>query len=833
MADLPGLIRELDLLRCRAATGTSKARVSIARLAEMAGLPRSTVHTYVTGRAFPAADVLDQLVIALGATPAELSAWGDAWFRVAAATGGPRPRTTVPRQLPAVVDPFVGRHVEAALMDEVLRSAAGSPILAVTGTAGVGKTALAVRWAHQVADRFPAGQLYVDLRGYDPADPARPEEVLGRFLRELGVAVEDLPAGYGERSARLRTELADRRVLLVLDNAHSAEQVRDLLPGTPGCAVVVTSRDALTGLVARDGAHRVPLELLPTPAAAELLRTLIGRRAQDDLHAVDELAECCAHLPLALRIAAEYVRAHEGTSLPEVIHELRDEHRRLAVLNAGGDVRAEVEAVFSWSYRHLGRAEAELFGLLSVHPGAEFTAESAAALADLQPDVAAKLIAQLVQAHLVSAIGADRFAMHDLLRAYAATVRTARVDDALQRLLTFYGHAATTAMDTLYPADRDRRPRLPAPATAPLALTEPGAAQSWLDAERATLIAVVALTERRGWTDWTAHFAATLWRDLDAGGHGAEALTVHHHALAAAEARGDRDAEATALRNLATALRGTGNYRDSLSYTRRCAELRRELGDEPGEAAALNTMAIVQGLLGHFDDAIACYHRALTIRRRTGEHRSEGAVLLNLAATSMRAGRLDDVPEHLDRALALFRLVADEVGEAHAHNNLGTYHRHVGDPERALAHHSCALAGYRACGNVEGEVNALNGLGRDHASAGNPAKAFELHEQALAAARDGHHVTVVDIHNSIGEALRALDRHPEARPHHSAARELATESGDQFERARALAGLAECNYTDGDLDTARELWFEALGVFTHLGVPQAADVRARLDRAVT
>jgi len=300
----------------------------------------------------------------------------------------------VPAQLPGDVDVFTGRAAELAELDRLLTTApirtdaadkAGGDstsvvISAVSGTAGVGKTALALRWAHQVRAEFSDGQLYVNLRGYDPDQPLSAGYALAGFLRALGVPGAEIPPEVDERAAAYRSLLDGRRILIVLDNASSVEQVRPLLPGTPSALVVVTSRDALAGLVARHGARRLDLDLLPPEDAVALLRALIGERAEAEPDVAVTLAGQCVRLPLALRVAAELAAARPSTSLAQLVGELADEQRRLELLDAGGDPRTAVRAVFSWSYRHLPAEAARAFRLIGLHPGPDLDPYATAAL---------------------------------------------------------------------------------------------------------------------------------------------------------------------------------------------------------------------------------------------------------------------------------------------------------------------------------------------------------------------------------------------------------------------------------------------------------------------
>lgn len=361
-----------------------------------------------------------------------------------------RRRMRGPAQLPADVDVFTGRAEELAELDHLLAAGLtagpGSTavvITAVSGTAGVGKTALALHWAHRVRGEFPDGQLYVNLRGYDSDPPIPVEDALAGLLRALGLAGPDIPPEVDERAAAYRSLLDGRRILVVLDNAASVEQIRPLLPGARSCVVVVTSRDSLAGLAARHGARRLDLDLLPPDDAVALLRALIGERVDAEPDAAATLAEQCARLPLALRMVAELVATRPGTSLAGLVDELAGGQRRLERLNAGGDPRTTVRAVFSWSYRHLPADAARAFRLLGLHPGPDLDADAAAALTDTAVEQAQYLLDLLARAHLISLTSPGRYTMHPLLHAYSTQLATendteAERQAALTRLLATY-----------------------------------------------------------------------------------------------------------------------------------------------------------------------------------------------------------------------------------------------------------------------------------------------------------------------------------------------------------------------------------------------------------
>ena len=416
----------------------------------------------------------------------------------------------MPRQLPAGVRQFAGRRVELDALTGLLDSekqarGAGSTvaILAIDGMAGVGKTALAVHFAHQVAGVFPDGQLYVNLRGYDPCEPVSATDALAGFLRALGTTGRQIPPDEQERAAMYRSLLAGRRVLVVLDNARDAQQVRSLLPGAAGCLALVTSRDSLAGLAARDGAIRLRLNPLAAGDAIALLRDLLGPRANGEPDALAALAGLCCRLPLALRVAAEAAATHPSLPLSRLASELADLRHRLDVLDADADEATSVRSVFSWSYRVLDADAARMFRLSCLHPGTDFDLYAAAALTATPAERASRLLGQLSRAHLLYAAGPGRYGMHDLLRAYARELSDSYDDErdrhaALTRLLEHFLHTAAAAIDTLHPDVARHWPRLAAPVGILSPVGEPVAAREWLDAELANLIAVVALAAEHG-----------------------------------------------------------------------------------------------------------------------------------------------------------------------------------------------------------------------------------------------------------------------------------------------------------------------------------------------
>jgi tetratricopeptide (TPR) repeat protein/transcriptional regulator with XRE-family HTH domain len=706
----------------------------------------------------------------------------------------------VPPQLPGPVRHFTGRENELAALTELLGQpgAAGAAMVisAIGGTAGVGKTALALHWARQVAGRFPDGQLYVNLRGYAPGPPVPAADALTAFLRALGVAACDIPADVEERAAQYRGLLATRRILVMLDNAREVEQVRLLLPGASPCAVVVTSRDSLAGLVARDGAQRLDLDLLPPADAVTLLRALIGERADADHAATKALADRCCRLPLALRVAAELSASRPAMPITALVAELTDQHRKLDLLEAGGDPGTAVRAVFSWSYQHLDDNAARTFRLLGLDPGPDLDVYAAAALANATVGQAGHALDRLARAYLIQNAGPGRYGLHDLLRAYAREVAVGedREDEqraALTRLFDHYLYTAAVAMDSLHPAERHRRPHIVPPPTPAVALTSPAAAKGWLDAHRACLVTVTTHAAGNGWPGHAVRLAAVLSRYLRSGSHYYEAVTIHSTARHTARRLGDSAAEATALTDLGVIEWILGRYQQSARRYQQALALFRENGDRPGQARALINLGLADLQQHRYQQATEQFQQALTLFRENGDQPGQARALTNLGLADLWQRRYQQATEQFQQALTLFRENGDRFSGAHLLVYLGQVELQQRRYQQATEHFQEALATSREYGDRSGEADSLNGLG--------------------------------EVFTAIGQATRA-------RVQHAAALDLAIQIGDMHEQARAHDGLAKTHRAGHDLDQACQHWQEALSLYTRLGDPEADQVRAQLKQ---
>ncbi|TDP89934.1 ATP-binding protein [Labedaea rhizosphaerae] len=829
MHGLEDLARELDLLRARAAHGTGKARVSLAQLADRVQLARSTVHAYVSGVSLPPSEVLDAIVIALGASTAEQAAWAEAWYRVHGereAVKRTEKEHAGPRQLPRDVAEFTGRVEQLRWLDECLDQ--GAVVTAIAGTAGAGKTALAVHWAHSVADRFPDGQLFVNLRGYDPGAPVDTADALAMVLRALGVTGPRIPGTVPERAAMYRTALAGRRVLVVLDNAGSAEQVRDLLPGTAGCMALITSRDALGGLVVRDGARRIDLDVLTEPEAVALLARLLGDDEPDhEAEAAQALARACARLPLALRIAAELVRSRSRGGMGDVAAELADQDRRLDLLDAGGDPHTAVRAVLSWSVHGLTPDATRMLALLGVHPGRRVDQYSAAALAGCEPAAARRLLDELRRAHLVQAQADGRVEQHDLLRAHVVERATGLPDAhaARTRLHDYYRSAARAVMNVLHPNDSSRRGtrlRVPPTAVALPELPDAEAAMSWLAAELDNIVAMTADAARHGFAEHAHHVTYLLWKQLDLAAYRDEAMAMYQNTLAAARSVGYPAGEASALRNIATVLDALGRHEEALVHLRQSSAIQRELGDAEAAAMTLTSIGVVLQELGRFEESIAAQEESLAIRLAADDRQGAAASMLNLGVVLEERGEFARSKQYHSQAMAVFEEVGDRLGQAHALANLGNISRLLGDPSAGITYLLRAKVLYEELGSPVGVTYVHAGWAMCEAALGHSAEALTHHHAALDLARElGNAALETEVLNDLGITLAAGGDEQRADGAHQAALDMATQRQDPHEQARALHHLGKLR---GDTEYLRR----AAELFDGLNAQKAAQVRADL-----
>jgi DNA-binding SARP family transcriptional activator/Flp pilus assembly protein TadD len=733
----------------------------------------------------------------------------------------------VPAQLPHNVSGFVGREAELSRLDRMLAEGGESVLIsAVAGTAGVGKTALAVRWAHRVKARFPDGQLYVDLRGYGPDRPSSPGDVLAGFLRALGMDATAIPQELSERAARFRTLVDQKRLLVVLDNARSADQVRPLVPGTPRSFVVVTSRDSLAGLAARDGAQRIDLDRMTTDEAQRLLKELLG-----DQDGAQELIERCARLPLALRIAAERVRERPHRRISELIAELADEQAQLDLLDSG-DPHGSVRAVFSASYRHLEPEAARLFRLLGLHPSHDVDAYALTALlgsGDLR--TTRQWLETLVRAHLVEETTGHRYHLHDLLRAYAAEL-SATTDTAIERrkaltrLLDYYVYTASVAANFIAPGGPvpQNRSGVTAP---PLSGYE--TAVRWLDAERVNLILVSEWAATSDLAGYTTDLATALAWYLDFGWYLDDAQGLYAKALVIARERGDVIAEGTALRALGLVQYRLGRFPEAQRYFEDALALN---GDADIQAGALACLGALHEFAGSTDDAIDCLHQASALLLAAGRRLLAQWPLLNLGSLYRRRGDYETALACLHKGFTVAHESNYPPGQAHAAYCLAGLHRDAGRHADALdyAHRALTFARKASFPFFEGLV--MNRLGTVYLRLGEYDKAQRHYRETLAIAKTTSNPKLEAMAlNGSAETYAAAGAPAEATRCHNDALTLAPARGTQYEQARAHAGLGDINDRLSDREKAIEHWRQALDIYRDLQAPEATGIQEKLARS--
>ena len=680
----------------------------------------------------------------------------------------PVPALPVPAQLPPAIAGFAGRDAELARLDATLARpaadgaapAAAVVIWAIAGTAGVGKTALALHWAHRVRDQFPDGQLYLNLRGFDPSGPVmNPDQALSGFLDALGVPAERVPDGVEAKAGLYRSLLSGKRVLVVLDNARDTEQVRPLLPGSAGCLALVTSRDQLTGLIAAEGAHPLGVDLLTMSEAFDLLSRRVGvRRVARERLAAEQIIASCARLPLALTIAAARAAARPRFALAAIAAELRESAALLDPFDAG-ELTLDVRAVFACSYRALSSGAARLFRMLGLHPCPDISLAAAASLAGIPSGQARTLLAGLARAHLLAEHSPGLYTLHDLLRAYAAEQAVAHDDAAardaaLRRVLDHFLQTAYAGVRLTEPffIQFSLAPRQAGVTVGELASADD--ADEWFSARYCTLLAAVTMAADAGLAVPSWQLACTLsgfqlrqgyWHDhervhrvaLNAARRGAQAVGEAHAllALALGYARAGRDDDAGPLFGQSLRVFETlGGHLESraaihsglawlserghrpaeaLRHLQQAHDLRQAAGNRLLQAMALNDLGYGYALVGNHKQAIDCCERALAGIREFDEPSTEAAIWHSLGFIRRQLGDHGQAIACYERSLKLARSLCDRFNEADTLGSLGDTHASAGDAEAALLAWTQALRIFEEIGHPDAElVRAKLGAGR-------------------------------------------------------------------------------------------------------------------------
>jgi DNA-binding SARP family transcriptional activator/tetratricopeptide (TPR) repeat protein len=776
----------------------------------------------------------------------------------------------LPRDIPG----FIGRQRE---MRRLLNVATSNPartavtVVAIDGMPGVGKSTLAIHAAHRLRDSFPDAQLYLRLYAHDasrgPLDPAAGLEIL---LRMLGVTAEQMPRGLEERAALWRSHLARRRAVVVLDDAASPNQVDPLLPGAPGCLVLITSRTTLTGLA---GIDSISLGVLSGDDASALFTGIVGKGRPADGEAVAGINRLCGHLPLAIHLVASRLSQRSAWSVADLAHRLSRVGDRVGEIYTDNP---EIGASFELSYQGLTSEQQRIFRRICLQPGPEFTLPAAAAAAGASFAQTERCLSSLLNNHLLEEPARGRFRFHDLIGAYARDLATRHDSGSdreltLRRVLDYYLHVADVADRLLYPY----RYRIDVDVDHPWGeaqLAGPHDAREWLRAELVNLLAAARYAFDHRLPEHAALLPHVLAQFLQTHGYWEAAITAHTRAARSWRALGDGRGEGRALTDLAFMLTRTGRYDDALQRAQEALDLFRAHADARGEADVLDRIGLAYWQLSRFHEAIAQHEKAAKISRSLGDRREEADALAHGAMSHWHLGSYQEATRRLTQALAIYRDVGDRQGEARALNNIADVELRLGRCDEALHRYEQAQVMARDLGDRQGEAVVLNNMGNAYQHLGRYADALAVYRRALAVYREvGDRRCEADTLNNIGAAFQRTRHYSEAMIHHqkalavahdlaepyqearalshiadvhlrggrhemaldeyAAVLELSRRIGDPYQEGLALAGMANAQYSLGRHGPARDRWHQALALFERIGVPEADEVRGRLRAA--
>ena len=825
-----------------------RALQSQEQLAERSGLSIRAISNLEQGRvATPRGESVRLLADALGLGGQQRRLFEDAARPKAARASGtaagtpPAPERLAPCQLPPDVADFTGRDKQIGWLRDLLTGAAvGVPppavvVSAVAGKAGVGKTALAIHVAHQLRGRFPDGQLYVNLRGAEQ-QPLKPPVVLAQFLRALGVDGATIPRGLDERQALYRTQLAGRRVLVVLDNAASEAQVRPLLPGSPGCAVLVTSRARLAG---RGAARLVDLDVLEFEAAVELLGRIVGpERVSGEPDAAAAIVGSCGRLPLAIRIAGARLAGRPRWPLAQLAMRLDDEHRRLDQLTAGD---LEVRASLALSYGGLQEPARSGFRRLGLLDAPDFPAWIAAAVSDVSPGQGEQVAEALVEAQLLEVaepdrVGQVRYRFHDLLRLFAREraaaeeppeQRTASLARALGGWLALAERAQEHAPDRPLGVIHGDAQRWP-PSRDAVALVEADPL-GWFEAERAALVLGVHQAAAAGLDELAWDLAGCISRSLETRGWYDDWAYTHRLALASARRPGNLAGEAYLLRRLGDLHMDQNRYDDAHASFLAALAVSDRLGGERDRARSVYSLGCVQLTLGRLEEASASFATAWAGFQRSGDRRGEAQALYGAGAVCQEQGLLLEALERFQASLAAFREVRERRGAAHLLRWVGSLHASLGHHDQAQEVLRECLAANQELGDRLGAAYTLGTLGEVYIGRCRLAEAGSSLDQSLSLFDQlGNQSGQAWALRTLGRLRIAQHRAPDALRHLQASVRLFAQLHMPLGQARGLMVLGDAHRAKDDHLAARQSWERALGLFEQLGVPEADQVRDRL-----
>ena len=812
MAQFGQLLRQL-----RTSAGLSQEE-----LAEAAALSTRTVSDLERGVNLTARNETARLL----ADALALDRQERAGFLAAARGGDPGAgAAAATRALPRDIASFTGRAGELRQLEA---GAGAGGIWVIGGMAGVGKTAFTVRAARQLAPQFPDGQVFLPLHAHTPGQrPVQPADALASLLQTIGIAPAQIPPSVQARASMWRDRVAGQRLLLLLDDAASSDQVRPLLPGTGGALVLITSRRHLTAL---EDARVISLDTLPPGDAAALLARLATRPGLDPADpAVAEIAALCGRLPLALGMLARQLYHHPAWSPAELAADLAAARDRLSLMHAEN---RSVAAALDRSYQDLTVPEQAMFRCLGLHPGSDFDAYAAAALAGVAVAEARRDLEGLYDHYLLIETARGRYRFHDLIReharALAATSPPADRDAATGRLLDYFLHAARAAGQHL--ASSAAGTGLPAaapPSVRPI--TGRDDALSWLNAERLNLHAVAGYAAASSRPAHATGIPAAMHAFMRSQGHWDQALSLHHAALQAARDAGNQLAEARALTDLGDMQFLTDDYLTAEATLNRALEVYRGLGDRLGEARALTALGAVHQATGDAPAATASLTRALGLYQSLADRLGEASALTSLGAIQQATGDGPAATASLTRALQLYAEAGSQLGQASALAELGTVRSAAGDHDAAASAQQQALGLYRRLGDRLGEAHSLTSLGTIQYRTGDYQGAEASHTRSLRLYRElDDRSGEAEALNNIADMIRGTAKPAGARPYYQQALAIATSIAAQQEQARALEGLGRCHALEGNRREGRKILRQALAVYQRIGSPRARELAQEL-----
>ncbi|MEV8636037.1 tetratricopeptide repeat protein [Streptosporangium sp. NPDC051023] len=772
-----------------------------------------------------------------------------------------------PNHLPRDIYTFTGRTTELNLLTGGQTGRNTVTVLAIDGMAGVGKTALAVHLAHRLAGDYPDGQLYLDLHGHDTRhDAMDPATALDRLLRGLGIPGSRIPSSLDERATTWRTELAHRRVLIMLDNATGHEQISHLIPGTPGCLVVITSRRRLAGL---DDVHSLSLDVLPAEDGAALFGRVVGSRLALPPEHVASVVRLCGRLPLAIQLVGNRLRHRPAWSVADLAELLGRAKRRLPEIRAEN---REITAAFELSFHSLDRRLQQAFWRLGLHPGADLTSESASALLGSNLTEAEKILDDFLDHHLIDESRRGRYHFHDLIREYALLLSDRETEslrtEVLQRAYDHYLFTASTADRMLYPHRAHGAFEVPDSSRPRIGFDTAEQALTWMNTELDNLILVTRHAAGHGWATHAAMLAHALSQHLDLWGHWAEGAEIHERAVATWRKLGDRLAMARAQGDLSVASWRIGRHDEALRLAAEALEIQRAAGDRWATGDLLDHSGLVHWHRSELDVALNYFEQALRLRRTIGDRHGQANSLNHIAFIHYHRGDYAESTEYMRRALALYREDGDQRGqqitlnnignvelqiglhaEALSHyeeaasfdlqmgphntslwlNNVGHAYQHLGRYNEALDYYRKSLKGSREVGDRWHEAKVLNNIGSCYALMGRDGEVLTHHQKAL-------HISVdVSERREESLALRGIgavhhraSRYDVAIGFYEKALDLQRGIGDVYQEALTLDEMSTALTHIGETARAEEHWRRALVLYDHLGVVEAEKLRRRL-----